>query len=1263
MGILPVSNTLAHGERIVKRTVGIINRRGREKVMVRVVGSSSMGWLESAFAWGGCVEAVVDSIRHRNRVVRKRFSSLGHLDYSSAAQLPPHNNSWDGVMLGTIALSWDEGLMLTMIQAWRPLLVIISLPASYTRSQRENLLHDYDRKISTDSYLWKTFKPSHSELGGVTMSTCIIVHGFRRRCSTNDGLPRKSIMTTENYRRTLQTALDDTVVKPIGNIKFEPRTLEVRSTVDNVVGRVRSNKHGPPRDVYSGQGLAPDLSALTHETRDNMWVECASVRSKNSVPIVRQVEPYELLAMWDYEGKLESESWEEDEMADIINARLASPPGKIIRAFANPAFSFLLSKFQELHPTTVSTSSPKATAGLTKDIPFSPLELKDETGSAATKADDAGIDLSVWALEDETPAEGRARNLLRQVCLRFWKWKIETEGLQWLKDHPKHTRNDRNSIEDCIRRAKACTYWDWTRGSRIFWWRLPQDLHEVFRDGYKFWHLSHPPTGMTLNAPAPSREAEIESRKKVFRLCYRGYIERDSTVKLVCGRFAVVKLTVDDVVADIRVVWNAKSNGHNATLWAPGFYLPEFLDVENLVVKWLPMTLGDYLEMGSPSQDYSHDPKSFIKSDQGDIDVGEHFHNFRTHIDERPFVGARLYKTDSGAQVEECEMGRFNVLHFGGLASPYLATQGENRILEWAMGDRRDIDNPFHWERVVLNLPCSLTYDPSLPRVLKLRNDNELATDQKTYVDDIHVVGRSLGKYCRRTKEKNSQVLNRTQQACKRLRSLMNNAGSQAADRKYRDISFTPGPWAGTICHTDTPFPMKSTTGKKWTRFRDGLNWMLTQIKDGVSAIDTPELRRIAGLGVNVTEVYPEGRPYLKGIYNAMEAFRDDRDIEGWRLQTAFDSALALERTDATRAQASGDYPPFTPVTSEMTLHVKGLLTLFNTEHPIVSPLRPSDGRKVRYTVGDASAEGFGAGTQYPDGRLIGRDGLFQTEFAKGGSNLREAQNQVNHLLDDIKAGLHDGCEVWCATDNAVWSAVWNKGLSTARHLFNLVLQLRLEARKHEVYLHVFHISGDRMIACGMDGWSRGDYDAGISLGYDLRSFLPLNISAFEVKDNKLEGWCKSWMGSDYSPPLEPEDWFGKGHQPGVHIWAPPPAAALVAMKELAMSRHKRPYEVTHVVLIPRLLWQEEWRRRFEKEVDFWFSLKPCNSWPNAAFEPLVIGISFPMIRSYPWLVRLQQSEVVAAGRALSAMPKASDVEVGNYLRKCWSSPRPFPTV
>ena len=45
---------------------------------------------------------------------------------------------------------------------------------------------------------------------------------------------------------------------------------------------------------------------------------------------------------------------------------------------------------------------------------------------------------------------------------------------------------------------------------------------------------------------------------------------------------------------------------------------------------------------------------------------------------------------------------------------------------------------------------------------VKVERCHELATDQKTYVDDIHVVGRSLGTYCQRTKESNRNVLPRT---------------------------------------------------------------------------------------------------------------------------------------------------------------------------------------------------------------------------------------------------------------------------------------------------------------------------------------------------------------------------------------------------------------------------------------------------------------------------------------------------------------------
>ena len=104
------------------------------------------------------------------------------------------------------------------------------------------------------------------------------------------------------------------------------------------------------------------------------------------------------------------------------------------------------------------------------------------------------------------------------------------------------------------------------------------------------------------------------------------------------------------------------------------------------------------------------------------------------------------------------------------------------------------------------------------------------------------------------------------------LKSKMNSLGNQADDWKYRLPTVTPGAWNGVLIHTDTPFPMMSTTLKKWTRFKDGLAWILSQSKD-VGSVPTAELRRLAGLGVNIMQVYDDAKCYLKGFFNAIKAF------------------------------------------------------------------------------------------------------------------------------------------------------------------------------------------------------------------------------------------------------------------------------------------------------------------------------------------------------------------------------------------------------
>jgi hypothetical protein len=122
---------------------------------------------------------------------------------------------------------------------------------------------------------------------------------------------------------------------------------------------------------------------------------------------------------------------------------------------------------------------------------------------------------------------------------------------------------------------------------------------------------------------------------------------------------------------------------------------------------------------------------------------------------------------------------------------------------------------------------------------MRIRGDGELASAQVDYVDDIHPTARGHDN-------KNAVA------AAKWLKSRMNSVGNQADDRKYRQPTCKPGAWKGEIMHTDQPLPRKSTTAKKWLRFKSGLDWVITQAEAGDS-LATSELKRIASLGVNVT--------------------------------------------------------------------------------------------------------------------------------------------------------------------------------------------------------------------------------------------------------------------------------------------------------------------------------------------------------------------------------------------------------------------------
>jgi hypothetical protein len=256
-------------------------------------------------------------------------------------------------------------------------------------------------------------------------------------------------------------------------------------------------------------------------------------------------------------------------------------------------------------------------------------------------------------------------------------------------------------------------------------------------------------------------------------------------------------------------------------------------DAEDLVVKWLSVPVGIYLESGSPPQDYTLDQSCFIKSWQFNHDVAQQFNNFTLHEKERPYHGVRYIHTDISGAPERESLLQLKVLNFGCLANPYLATQGEERIMEMAQGNPQDESNPFHYHSCWLNLPMAKNYDPSMPQVMLLKKNGELATRRVTFVDDLHATSHGkLGKEAREA----ARVL-----ACK-----MNHKGNQCAARKFGPPTLIPRPWNRIMTHTDEPYPVKGTTAKKWVRGRTGLEWIWSEC--GLPPDETEPIKYIDSL-------------------------------------------------------------------------------------------------------------------------------------------------------------------------------------------------------------------------------------------------------------------------------------------------------------------------------------------------------------------------------------------------------------------------------
>ena len=854
-------------------------------------------------------------------------------------------------------------------------------------------------------------------------------------------------------------------------------------------------------------------------------------------------------------------------------------------------------------------------------------QLHDE--AKAVKSDDAEVPVHLWdrfIMRGGLVSAGLTRQLatIRQAALQWYRRKLTRDCTRFLRgkhgrwvEERRQRRGDHALMLDLVgmreilRRASYNSWFEYTAGSRLHFFRFPPKYVTIARDGVPVFFTAAGPTAILPQHNMASAEREV-LRKKILSMWQKRYLDVPTgKLKSAISYFAVPKGETDGVVQDWRVVFHAGANGLNDCVWAPPFWLPSVESLLRIV-----------------------DETSFME----DRDVGEMFLNYELHPAVRPFAGVDV--KPMGFTHDECPNRWLwwtkNLMGFK--SSPYNSVKMYLIAEEVIRGDRTDERNPFRWDHVDLNLPGSKNYTPSKAWISKRRKDGSLASDIVVFVDDKRLAA-------------SGQV--EVKEAGHRCSTREAYLGIQDALRKWRSAGGTkkPGAWAGVVVHVDSEKGvMVLTSQEKWDRLKRICQHWYDLLTAGETALDYKQLQSDRGFMVYVAQAYTAMKPYLKGFHLSLETWRGGRDEEGWKIRTKLEATtsddlpfrdeveMEVDEGDIAVAETrTGPESGITMAVPRFKTDLEALLRLSSADTPRIRLVRSTQICTALYGFGDASSDGFGATIERKEG-VVGRYGLWAADTSSQSSNYRELLNLVETIEGEGAAGSLNDTEIWLFTDNVTAEGCFVKGSSTSPLLHELVLRLRKMEMEHGLALFLVHVAGTRMIAQGTDGLSRGLLVEGVLSGKDMLSFVDIAKSALD-RQPTLVDFVQSWMKAPLQV-LTPDDWFSLGHgitggklnddgvwipshaKNGMHyLWAPPPVIADVALEEALKAIHKRK-DAFHIFVIPRLF-SPRWMRLFYKMADFVFKLPLTSShWPADMHEPLFFGISLPYSRYAPWSLR-----------------------------------------
>jgi hypothetical protein len=208
------------------------------------------------------------------------------------------------------------------------------------------------------------------------------------------------------------------------------------------------------------------------------------------------------------------------------------------------------------------------------------VEPQDAKGvSKAVKADAAEADTSLWNIGGDSEQASQARAVLQRLLHKAWYQGLEAETQAWLEAarrdptaSAEEVERSEKAISDCLRRARNSTWFEWDDGSRLFWWRWPEEFRMEARDGSEAYMFKVP--AKTRREPRkPDMEKwmsdlQDDKLRKFLRRRYMNPCDR-KMIHVLMVIFSVLKGETD-----VRPVYSLTEVHVNECFDPPRMFLP-----------------------------------------------------------------------------------------------------------------------------------------------------------------------------------------------------------------------------------------------------------------------------------------------------------------------------------------------------------------------------------------------------------------------------------------------------------------------------------------------------------------------------------------------------------------------------------------------------------------------------------------------------------------------------------------------------------------